>query len=447
MLPTRRILGPALALALSAAVAVPSAVADPAPAPPASGATSGAGDTTSQLVPEPSRVPAAERLAASTASSDLTSRIVAKLANRAAHAGGMTPAFSGRVTDAAGRTIWEKGGTTTRMPASTMKLVTSVTAIRSMGPNFRFTTPVLQDPRYRSTVYLKGVGDPRLTSSELLVMARTAATSLKSQRITVVNVRVDDFLFPTPTLASGWKSSYLPGDVAPVRALVVNSRNVNDTAIDAGNLFATYLRGQGIAVRTVARQRAASRIPVLATTVSSPLSTILGTMLNSSQNDYAEILLREAAARRGRPTTWAGATGNAMAVLKAELIGTYGFRMYDASGLSRNDRMPTATLTSLLTKVAADPTLSAVILPRTALPVAGQTGTLASRFRTSPYSCAAGRVHAKTGTLADVVALSGYAEGVDGSVRPFAFLFNGVRSTASSRLTADLLATTTTGCY
>ena len=310
-----------------------------------------------------------------------------------------------------------------------------------MGANFRFTTPVLQDPRYRSTVYLKGVGDPRLTSSELLVMARTAAAALKSQGITLVNVRVDDSLFPTPTLASGWKSSYLPGDVAPVRALVVNSRNVNDTALDAGYLFTTYLRGQGVAVRSVARQRAASRIPVLATTVSSPLSTILGTMLNSSQNDYAEILLRDAASRRGRPTTWTGATGNAMAVLKAELIGTYGFVMHDASGLSRNDRMPTATLTSLLTKVAADPTLTAVILPRTALPVAGQTGTLASRFLTSPYSCAAGRVHAKTGTLADVVALSGYAEGVDGAVRPFAFLLNGVRSTAS-RLSADLLATT-----
>ena len=162
------------------------------------------------------------------------------------------------------------------------------------------------------------------------------------------------------------------------------------------------------------RQKAPAGSRALASTRSTPLSTILGSMLNASQNDYAEILLRVAAVRRGRPATWAGATANAMAVLKAEQIGTYHLVMRDASGLSRSDRMPTATLTSLLFRVSQDPVLSSVILPRTALPVAGQTGTLATRFRTSPYSCAAGRVHAKTGTLADVVALSGYAEGIDG---------------------------------
>jgi D-alanyl-D-alanine carboxypeptidase/D-alanyl-D-alanine-endopeptidase (penicillin-binding protein 4) len=433
--PTRH--AAAVLAALVVGVVGTPAVAAPVPvqAPPKAG---------SALVPA---VPVPQRLGANvTTTTDQTPRIVAKLNGRMG-AGGLTAAFSGRVSDDHNRTIWERGGTTTRMPASTMKLVTAVTALRSIGKDTRFTTPLLQDPRYRSSLYLKGVGDPRLTSGNIATMAAAAATSLKAQGILTVNVKVDDSLFPAPTLATGWKSSYLPGDVAPVRALVVDSRDVADTSLDAGAILTAALRARGIGVRSLARLTAPSGSTQLTSITSTPLSSIVGSMLNVSQNDYAEILLRVAAIRRGRPATWSGATANAVTVLRENGVGTYGFVMRDGSGLSRSDRMPTATLTSLLFRVALDPDLTAVMLPRTALPVAGQTGTLASRFKVSPYSCAAGRVHAKTGSLADVVTLAGYAEGTDGVIRPFAFLINGVTSPKSSRLAVDLFATTTTGCY
>jgi len=55
------------------------------------------------------------------------------------------------------------------------------------------------------------------------------------------------------------------------------------------------------------------------------------------------------------------------------------------------------------------------------LPVGGQDGTLSSRFKNTP---AAGRVHAKTGSLSHVSALSGYIQRNDGSWVAFSILVN-----------------------
>ena len=55
------------------------------------------------------------------------------------------------------------------------------------------------------------------------------------------------------------------------------------------------------------------------------------------------------------------------------------------------------------------------------LPVGGQDGTLEKRFN---GSAAAGRIHAKTGTLSHVSALSGYAERREGGPLAFSILVN-----------------------
>jgi D-alanyl-D-alanine carboxypeptidase/D-alanyl-D-alanine-endopeptidase (penicillin-binding protein 4) len=377
---------------------------------------------------------------------DLTSVIVSAMRARQS-ASALGTAFSGRLVDVqTGGALWQVQPTTGRIPASNMKLVTAVAAIRSIGPDATFVTPTLQDPRYRSTVYLRGVGDPTLTSSALSRLAGATASRLLAQGIGVVNVKVDDYLFPAPTNATGWLSSYVPGDVAPVRPLVYNSRDVLDTAIDAGQQFSRYLAGAGVRVRSVTRARVASGSTLVAATRSKALSTMVGTMLNVSQNDYAEMLLRVAALRRGRSASWSDSTANAVAVLADAGISTYGLRMFDGSGLSRSNRIPTPVLTSLLAKVATDQELSAVMLPQTALPVSGVSGTLRNRFKTAPTSCAATIIHAKTGSLRDVVALSGLAYGVDGRVRAFALLANGVSTPSATTSAVDALAATATGC-
>ena len=81
-----------------------------------------------------------------------------------------------------------------------------------------------------------------------------------------------------------------------------------------------------------------------------------------------------------------------------------------------------------------------------AMPRAGQTGTLRSRFRAPGQRCAVGKVVAKTGTLGDAVGLAGIAEGVDGRRRVFAFLENGNRQTSAVRSAMDTMGTAVVGC-
>jgi D-alanyl-D-alanine carboxypeptidase/D-alanyl-D-alanine-endopeptidase (penicillin-binding protein 4) len=57
------------------------------------------------------------------------------------------------------------------------------------------------------------------------------------------------------------------------------------------------------------------------------------------------------------------------------------------------------------------------------LPIAGRDGTLSDRMR---GGAARGRCHAKTGTLSNVSALSGYCEALSGDLYAFSILMNGV---------------------
>ena len=91
-----------------------------------------------------------------------------------------------------------------------------------------------------------GSGDPSLQSSSLDAMARTTATMLLGKKITQARVYVDDDIFPTPSLAYGWKSSYVPDSIAPVRALVRDQRNNSDTSAEAGRYFRDRLKAYGV---------------------------------------------------------------------------------------------------------------------------------------------------------------------------------------------------------
>ena len=67
---------------------------------------------------------------------------------------------------------------------------------------------------------------------------------------------------------------------------------------------------------------------------------------------------------------------------------------------------------------------------RSSLPVAGRTGTLRTRMR---GTTAAGRCHAKTGTLSDVTSLAGYCRGASGHDIVFAVIMNNLGLGAAQR--------------
>ncbi|MDQ7781988.1 MAG: D-alanyl-D-alanine carboxypeptidase/D-alanyl-D-alanine-endopeptidase [Desulfomonilaceae bacterium] len=81
-------------------------------------------------------------------------------------------------------------------PASTMKVVTSATALSLLKPDFAFVTEVLTDKAGSSSigeVYLKGTGDPYLVSEELFALTR----GLKENGLQEItgNIIVDDSYF------------------------------------------------------------------------------------------------------------------------------------------------------------------------------------------------------------------------------------------------------------
>ncbi|MGB3493446.1 MAG: D-alanyl-D-alanine carboxypeptidase [Elainellaceae cyanobacterium] len=112
-----------------------------------------------------------------------------------------------------------------------------------------------------------------------------------------------------------------------------------------------------------------------------------------SNNGYADSLLR----RLGGPDV-------VRTALTPLGVDPNGFRQVDGSGLSRYNMAKPQTFISILRGMEASPGRDIFY---GSLPIAGQSGTLRNRFRNT---AAQGQVHAKTGTLNGVRALSGYLE-------------------------------------
>lgn len=359
---------------------------------------------------------------------------------------------SGVVLDAeSDDTVWDHNGATALMPASNTKLATAVAALTVLGPEHRFETKAVYGD---GTLTLVGGGDRTLTRADLAAMAKDAVAGLKAAGLTSVKVAVDDSLFPEPTLAPGWNDGYYPDSIAPVRALVVDGRAVQDTSIDAGKTFAAQLAGSGITVDgEVTRRTAAGTDVPVSQHSSAALSDIVHDMIKVSDNNSAESLLRMTALGAGKPATFEGGT----TVVRDVLSGEYGvslenFEIYDGSGLSRANRIPARTLAEildLLTEKRYEPLLKSI---RDGLPVSGEAGSTLGpewgRFDDADSKCAVGLVHAKTGTLTGAIALSGLTQGKDGRWKVFSFVENG--STANGNAIKDAmdgLAATVNGCW
>lgn len=359
-------------------------------------------------------------------------------------ASGFGSAASVLVTDeASGGTVFGSRTTTPRLPASNEKLVTAYVALSSLGPSTRIRTSVR---RLGSSVYLVGGGDPGLTSSRVRALAATTAQALRASGTTSAVVRVDDHLFPPPTNASGWKAEWVPTEVAPVRALVVDGRNLLDTSLDAGATFAAALKANGVNPSPVARATAPSTSVVVASSLGETVGRLVQVMVHDSENDYAEALHRLASIARGRGAGWSGANANAASVLAAAGVPLSGVAVADGSGLSLYDRQTNVSLLAVLRVLRRDATTSSLLFSSAGLPLSGWSGTLKDRFLTAPTSCARGRLRAKTGSLDTVTDLSGLATGVDGRIRLFSVLVNGPRNDDATVERVDRVAAATTGC-
>ena len=323
-----------------------------------------------------------------------------------------------------GGVVFERNADISLAPASNEKLPVTFAALRTLGPAYRFPTEVLGRGQlvgrtWQGDLYLKGYGDPSLTSGGL---ARLAA-ALERQGIRHVSGRVlgDESWFDSRRTAPGWKAAFFVNECSPLSALVVD-RGVYDDhialrpAVAAAGRFRQVLRRHGITTGMVSVGTAPDTAVPLARIASAPLQQIVTFMDRESDNFSAEMLLKQLGAMQGTGGTSAAGAAVVSDALRQAAIPLTGVRIADGSGLSLDDRITVRTLGALLLAAWNDPSMRSVLWG--ALPVAGISGTLRHRLRTAP---ARGAVRAKTGTTNEASALSGYVR----SHYAFAVLENG----------------------
>ena len=162
---------------------------------------------------------------------------------------------------------------------------------------------------------------------------------------------------------------------------------------------------------------------VLATHESHPLSEDVTYTLKVSQNLHAEVLLRDV----GVAYSCMGSQGAGLTALREYLphvgIDPGDFTLVDGSGMSGHDLVTPRAVAKLLSFAAHDPKTGApqpwFAAWKASLPVGGVDGTLADRFTAAPLK---GHVFAKTGTMGEANALSGYLDCASGQTVIFSIL-------------------------
>lgn len=320
------------------------------------------------------------------------------------------------------------------VPASNQKMLTTFAALAVFGPDHVFTTTVATaqtptDGVVAGDLYLIGGGDPFLSTESWISQyderegryhsrLEDLADSVAAQGITTIEGAVlgDESYFDTVRYGP-WPQRHLESrQSGPLSALGVNEGFVSwpstfqqtarprvpseQPARSAAATFTELLRARGI---TVVGEPGDATAPVersvIATLDSVPLSDI-ATHVNSFSNNYgAEMLVKHL----GRSRAGIGSLDAGVQVIHDVLsmsgIDTTGLVVADGSGLSEDNRLTCQILTDLM--ITAQP--HSVFAD--SLSIAGERGSIAGRFAESP---AAGYVYAKTGTLNNSAALSGY---------------------------------------
>jgi D-alanyl-D-alanine carboxypeptidase/D-alanyl-D-alanine-endopeptidase (penicillin-binding protein 4) len=230
----------------------------------------------------------------------------------------------------------------------------------------------------------------------------------------------------------------LSGAVSRDSRIVRYTRRVDDPTLLAGYALRALLDDAGIKVGGTDVKLATGREgPVIAKHESAPLSTLLYALGKQSDNFYAEMVFKTLGGeKKGRPAKSASGAELVQRWVDKVGAGDGGLVIKNGSGLFDSNRTTAASVVGLLRAAWRDPTVQPEFVAQ--LSIGGVDGTLKHRFRGARTHRL---VRAKTGTLEDAAALSGYVLSPSGK-GPVAFsiLFNHVAGkVAAARAAADTL--------
>ena len=336
------------------------------------------------------------------------------------------------IDPATGRTLASRGDQPL-IPASTMKVLTGLVAIDTIGADTRLTTSVVAPEPGR--LVLVGGGDPLLTDKQsksaakaasLQALAEQTVAALKQAGVAEVRLGYDTSLFAGPGWHPSWKKDWQVF-TPRVGALSINGGLANqwqahaDPAKVAAEAFAARLEAAGVKVTKVAAEQAPAGAQQVASVSSAPLAEVVGYVLRVSDNHGTEVLGRQIALATGGTPSFEGGTKAVTTWLKAHELWADGMRIDDTSGLSHKSRVSPSVLAQTFALVLVTPRWAALA---SGLPVAGVSGTLKDRFDDPAEQAGRNVVHAKTGTLQGVATLAGYVTTRDGAVLTFAAMAN-----------------------
>jgi D-alanyl-D-alanine carboxypeptidase/D-alanyl-D-alanine-endopeptidase (penicillin-binding protein 4) len=216
------------------------------------------------------------------------------------------------------------------------------------------------------------------------------------------------------------------GGIAVGAASIVRTAALDNPTLSFVEAFRLALDSRGIGLSGRARDiddvaaplTSGERLPI-ARRESAPLSSLIAYSMKESQNFYAEMIFKSLGRGDGRPGSAEGARQVMRDTLTSWGVPPESMVLYDGSGLSRYNYATAESLTRILAHVWQDERLRGPFVA--ALPVGGHDGTLSGRMRNAALDR---RVQAKTGTIANVRALSGYLEGNSGEKFAFAIIAN-----------------------
>ena len=244
--------------------------------------------------------------------------------------------------------------------------------------------------------------------------------------------RYDDERYP-PT----WDPSVQKVEAGPIDALMVNDGHTNglasalvddDPAHGAADALASLLVERGVTIGGFSVSGESLSDADLALVNSAPLSDVIEEMLSTSDDNTAEMLLKEIGLAVGGIGSRQAGLDVMQSVLQQWEIPTEGMAFADGSGLSNKNRVTCQAVVALLVHGSLHDPLGQ------GLSVAGSSGTLTEAFLDTGLEH---RLHAKTGTLTNidlaqpdpdlpaVKALSGYVDLHGDGVIQFSLILNG----------------------
>ena len=215
-------------------------------------------------------------------------------------------------------------------------------------------------------------------------------------------------------------------------------RRVANPSLFLGQTFRQMLERRGITVSGSVHVGAAPAqgLRVLATHDSAPLAVVVQDLNKRSNNFAAEQLLRTMGAEiGGRPGSWDKGLKAVARYLTGVGIKAGTYQMTNGSGLYDSNRFSAAQIAAILRAASHDFRISAEFLA--SLAIAGTDGTIAHRMGAT---LAERYVRAKTGTLANVSCLSGFAGSPGHLPLVFSILVNDVPNPVDARRAQDRIA-------